>query len=257
MPPRSLPSTGPLADAARAACPAAFEGPLERLTATRFLPTCIDLAGSVVLSGVLEPGSAGRWAEVSSHFDLLTRVEREIAAVAEKMKGVFRGQVRVSSPTLMLRSLKNAGPAFGEEPSGLREIRPPFGRHLQGHFQSARQSVITLRVELLPHMAAASSTSSRLLALDAALHEAAEAHVELLIARLLTQTERALNDRAIPAIRALPERYTLADLEPWFAPGGWVPAHLRVVGKVVQAIWSHESGRLRALVRAATEGSSS
>ena len=136
---------------------------------------------------------------------------------------------------------------------GVRAIRAPFTRYLQGNVFDVRSALSTWRLDLAPRIAALSEGAARLEAIDAALTEATSRQVEVLIARLFTRLDAAFAEDAKEALLALPTRFDIEHLEPWFEEGGWVPRYLAKVGAVVKAVYSHEASRLRALVRSACD----
>lgn len=226
------------------------------LGAFRVLPRLLDFSGSVSLAGalvapLLHPADEGaRGARVRDE------LEARLDELASRMRPVFLGEVQVSSHVRMRRELRNPPPSMDGSHPGVRAIRAPFARYVQGHVFDLRASLATLRLELAPRIAAPSAQAAQLEALDAALRSATARETDVLIARLLAHLDAVFADVARAELLLLPTNFEAGELEVWFLPDGWVPGYLRRVGAVVQALFQHEATLLRALVRASLEGSS-
>lgn len=178
-------------------------------------------------------------------------VEEKLAEMEQRLGPVFRGELPVSSPTRMRRELRSPGPSMDGTHPGVRAIRAPFTRYVHGNVFDIRSAHATWRLDLAQRIAALGEQAARLEAIDAALAEATSREVEVLFARLLARLDTYFADEAKEALIALPRRFDVEHLEPWFAEGGWVPRYLARVGAVVRAVYTHEASLLRALVRSA------
>lgn len=246
----------PLSAALRSLAPPAPTDGLP-LGAFRILPRLLDFSGSVSLAGALSAPLLHPVRGDAPGEGLREVLEGRLADLAERMRPVFLGEVQVSSHVRMRRDLRNPPPSMDGSHPGVRAIRAPFARYVQGHVFDLRASLSTLRLELAPQIAAPSADAARLEALDAALRSATARETEVLMARLLAHLDAVFADLARAELLLLPTNFEASELEAWFLPDGWVPGYLRRVGGVMQALFQHEASLLRALVRASLEGSSS
>ncbi|MFZ9889336.1 MAG: hypothetical protein ACO3JL_17725 [Myxococcota bacterium] len=223
--------------------------PVDAVAPTRFLPQLLDLGGSVALAGSLATEPVPREAHADGR-EVVDWVDAQLEALERRHLEVLTGRCRVSSPTRMKRELRGIVP---RNPSAVRLITPAFSQHFQVNYVNLRAALAMLRMEAGPRIAALGRRGARLEALDAALADAVAVKAEVLRNRLVAAVHARFAQEAKRALETLPENYRVTDLDPWFDPSGWIPAHLVFVGQTLAAVLAHEAGRLRALARASSD----
>jgi hypothetical protein len=247
---------GPLTAAAAAL--ADDVGPMTPADPAAFLARLMDLRGSVELArrlAVVDRRPPVALPEPAAR-------ERIRAFIGERLGGLradldrtftepFQRRNKLPGAVEAYAALTQAGAlgAPGGRPlTGAAEaLWVPFGDLVTRALERVRFEAAAVREEIAPALTALGPAAARLERLDAALFGATAQGRRLLEDRLLPALARSFAAQLRVAVVALPERAALADVEPWFAPAGWVRVEIGRGRAVVDAVFAHERRRIDAL----------
>ncbi|EYF00105.1 DUF3348 family protein [Chondromyces apiculatus] len=230
------------------------------------LARLMDLHGSVALAQVLGPADAPlalppvgqRRASGAAAAALRAVVEDRLKELASTLRRTFEEPFhrrnRLPGAVEMLDLLTQVG-ALG--PAGRRvsaaaagTVWEPFGELLGRLFGRIRYEVQSLRAEVGPGLRVLGPELGRLERLDAVIGAATEKGRERVLGALAPALGQCFGQGLQQAVGALPEEPVAADVARWFDEMGWIRLEMERMRRVVEAVFTHQTRRLVALVEA-------
>lgn len=187
------------------------------------------------------------------------RLAELAAAIDHTFDEPFQRRNRVPGPEEVHAVLEQAGGAAAgararPPAAAASQIWEPFGELATRAIGRIRFEMRSLREEVAPALRASGPDAARLERLDAALATATQGGRERVIDRLIPALEARFVRQLREAAAALPGPARAEDVAAWFAPGGWIRGELERMRRVIEAVLSHEAGRLLALAEAVGAG---
>ncbi|AKT35970.1 DUF3348 family protein [Chondromyces crocatus] len=230
------------------------------------LARLMDLHGSVALARELENQAAtppalplrgqrnGLGAASAMRAVVEDRLLELAGTVQKTFEEPFHRRNRVPGPREMFALLEQTGmlgPSRRISAGAVTAIWEPFGELVGRMFTRIRFEVQSLRQEIAPGLRAFGPESARLEQLDTMIGRATEKGRERVLGELAPALGRCFGQSLHVAVGALPDEVKPPELQGWFGDRGWVRGEMERMRRVVEAVFTHQTRRLVALVDAA------